>query len=87
MRSAWDSFSTTKSGSTRASTGRSRSRSAQNVWMVLTCASSRWPQRALERGRAPASSSCASRARLLELSRSRSFSSPAAFSVNVTATI
>ena len=41
-RSACPSVSTRNSGSTRASTGRSRSRSAQNPWMVLTCASSRF---------------------------------------------
>ena len=40
-RSACVSVNTAKAGSTRASTGRSRSRSAQNVWMVLMCASSK----------------------------------------------
>ena len=38
--SACGSVSTANSGSTRASTGRSRSSSAQKPWIVLTCASS-----------------------------------------------
>ncbi len=40
-RSACVSVSTANAGSTRASTGRSRSSSAQKPWMVLTCASSK----------------------------------------------
>ena len=80
------SVSTSKSGSTPASTGRSRNRSAQNPWMVLTCASSRPVSARLSRVRVSESGAAALRARSSR-ARSRSFSSPAAFSVNVTATI
>ena len=84
-RPAWPSVSTRNSGSTRASTGRSRSRSAQNPWMVLTCASSRFCT--ASSSRAATSGDVVSRRSISSRSRSRSFSSPAAFSVNVTATI
>ena len=79
------SVSTTNSGSTPASTGRSRKSSAQNPWMVLTCASSSVSSARSSRARV-VSSRASARARS-SASRSRSFSSPAAFSVKVTATI
>ena len=95
-----ESASTSKRGSTLASTGRSRNRSAQKPWMVLTWASSRWamacstflpppapPPAAVPpagAGAAPCPGACRARS---SPSRRRSFSSPAAFSVNVTARI
>ncbi len=85
IRSACDSVRTENSGSTRASTGRSRSSSAQKPWMVLTCASSSDCNASFS---APRSVSDAAWVRATSsASRSRSFNSPAAFSVNVTATI
>ena len=91
------SVRTSKPGSTPASTGRSRRRSAQKPWMVETCASSRCSSAssssATSRGAcSTAQPRCGSRASGLDRAfssslRIRSFSSPAAFSVNVTATI
>ena len=85
-RSACASVSTANSGSTRASTGRSRSSSAQNPWIVLTCASSS-DCSAVVRARSRSAGSAHRVRATSSASRSRSFSSPAAFSVNVTATI
>jgi len=84
MRSACDSVRTVNSGSTRASTGRSRSSSAQKPWMVLTWASSSDWSASLSASRSATGASVRATS---SASRSRNFSSPAAFSVNVTATI
>ena len=65
-----------------ASTGRSRSSSAQNPWIVVTRASSSFRSAA---SRCAASAALASLRACSTACRSRSFSSPAAFSVNVTA--
>ena len=84
--SACVSVRTANAGSTRASTGRSRRRSAQNVWMVLMCASSKSCTASSSSALAADFGAAFARDRSSS-SRRRSFSSPAAFSLNVTATI
>ena len=87
MRSAaWSSAATSKSGSIPASTGRSRSKSPQNAWIVPIRASSRWDKAFANRSDLSGVTSFALRARSIS-ARNRSFISPAAFSVKVTATM
>ena len=83
---ATSSGATSKSGSTPASTGRSRRRSAQKEWIVPMRASSSCGSAPVRSWRASAGRPGSCRARSIS-PRSRSFSSPAAVSVKVTATM